>query len=103
MSDRDPLLRPGIVQRLLTQRGTLRCYGAVGESGKISLTERFWRSVKQEYVEVPFFYCYGSLRGSGPSSNAAGAASTGNVRIKGSVSGRRTTCALLDPRSRREI
>jgi len=56
VSDQDPVLRGGLVQRLLTRRGILRRYGAVGKSGSIALIERFWRSLKQEYVRHLFLY-----------------------------------------------
>jgi len=56
VSDQDPVLRGGIVQRFLTRRGILRRYGAVGRSGSISLIERFWRSMKEEYVRPLFLY-----------------------------------------------
>jgi transposase InsO family protein len=56
VSDQDPVLRSGLVQRLLTRRGILRRYGAVGKSGSISLIERFWRSLKEEYVRHLLLY-----------------------------------------------
>jgi len=56
VSDKDPVLRARTVQRLLTQHGILRRYGAVGKSGSISLIERFWRSMKEEYVRPLFLY-----------------------------------------------
>jgi len=56
VSDKDPVLRARKVQRLLTQHGILRRYGAVGRSGSISLIERFWRSMKEEYVRLFFLY-----------------------------------------------
>jgi hypothetical protein len=55
-NDQDPVLRARNVQRLLTQHGILRRYGAVGRSGSISLIERFWRSMKEEYVRPLFLY-----------------------------------------------
>ncbi len=56
VSDKDPVLRARKVQRILTQHGILRRYGAVGKSASISLIERFWRSMKDEYVRPLFLY-----------------------------------------------
>ncbi len=56
VSDQDPVLRGGLVQRFLTRSGILRRYGAVGKSGSIGLIERFWRSMKEEYVSHLFLY-----------------------------------------------
>lgn len=56
VTDKDPVLRGGLVQRLLTRHGILRRYGAVGRKSSISLIERFWRSAKQEYVRHLFLY-----------------------------------------------
>jgi transposase InsO family protein len=40
VTDKDPVLRAGLVQRLLTTHGILRRYGAVGRRGSIALIER---------------------------------------------------------------
>ena len=56
VSDQDPVLRGGRVQRFLTRRGILRRYGAVGKSGSIGLIEWFWRSMKEEYVRPLLLY-----------------------------------------------
>ena len=50
VTDKDPVLRGGLVQRLLTRHGILRRYGAVGRKGSITLIERTWRTLKSEYV-----------------------------------------------------
>jgi len=100
VSDKDPVLRARTVQRLLTQHGILRRYGAIGRSGSISLNEQVWRSMKEEYVRP-----LSSTARRQPSTagwSAIGAGSIRNVRVKGNVSAHRTTCTSLDPRSRRE-
>jgi len=56
VTDKDPVLRGGLVQRLLTAHGILRRYGAVGRRGSIALIERTWRSMKQEYVRHLFLH-----------------------------------------------
>ena len=56
VSDKDPVLRGGLVQRLLTRHGIRRRYGAVGKSGSIAIIERLWRSMKSEYVRQLFLY-----------------------------------------------
>ncbi len=56
VTDKDPVLRAGLVQRLLTTHGILRRYGAVGRRGSIALIERTWRSMKQEYVRHLFLH-----------------------------------------------
>ena len=54
VTDKDPVLRSDLVQRLLTAHGILRRYGAVGRKGSIALIERTWRSMKDEYVRRIF-------------------------------------------------
>jgi len=56
VTDKDPVLRGGRVQRLLTVRGIRRRYGAVGRRGSIALIERTWRSLKSEYVRHLFLH-----------------------------------------------
>ena len=56
VTDKDPVLRGGLVQRLLTGHGILRRYGAVGRKGSIALIERTWRSLKGEYVRHLFLH-----------------------------------------------
>ncbi|MHC4932808.1 MAG: DDE-type integrase/transposase/recombinase [Planctomycetota bacterium] len=56
VSDRDRALRNKRVNGLLQSRGIRRRYGAVGRKGSISVIERFWRSLKQEYVNGLFLY-----------------------------------------------
>jgi putative transposase len=56
VTDKDPVLRVGLVQRLLTSHGILRRYGAVGRKGSIALIERTWRSLKTEYVRHLFLH-----------------------------------------------
>jgi len=56
VTDKDPVLRGGLVQRLLTHHGILRRYGAVGRRGSIALIERFWLEMKSEYVTRLFLY-----------------------------------------------
>ena len=56
VTDKDPVLRGGLVQKLLTRHGILRRYGAVGRRGSIALIERTWRSLKNEYVRHLFLH-----------------------------------------------
>jgi putative transposase len=56
ITDKDPVLRGDVVQRLLTQHGILRRYGAVGRKGSIALIERTWLSLKTEYVRHLFLH-----------------------------------------------
>ncbi len=56
VTDKDPVLRGGLVQQLLTSHGILRRDGAVGRRGSIALIERSWRSMKQEYVRLLFLH-----------------------------------------------
>ncbi len=56
VTDKDPVLRGGLVQRLLTHHGILRRYGAIGRRGSIALIERTWRSLKSEYVRHLFLH-----------------------------------------------
>ena len=56
VSDRDRALRNKLVNALLTRFGVRRRYGAVGKKGSICLIERFWRSMKSEYVRHLFLY-----------------------------------------------
>ena len=56
VTDKDPMLRGGLVQRLLTRHGILRRYGAVGRKGSIALIERTWRTLKREYVQHLFLH-----------------------------------------------
>ena len=51
VTDKDPVLRGGVVQGLLTRHGILRRYGAVGRRGSIALIERTWLSLKTEYIQ----------------------------------------------------
>jgi transposase InsO family protein len=44
------------VNGLSRRRGIRRRYGAVGRKGSIAIIERFWRSLKQEYVTGLFLY-----------------------------------------------
>ena len=41
---------------VLRSCGIRRRYGAVGRKGSIAVIERFWRSMKQEYVRRLFLY-----------------------------------------------
>jgi putative transposase len=56
VSDKDRALRNKLVNGLLRRHGIRRRYGAVGKKGSISVIERFWRSMKQEYVRHLFLY-----------------------------------------------
>ena len=56
VTDKDPVLCAGLVQRLLTTHGVLRRYGAVGRRGSIALIERTWRSMNQDYVRHLFLH-----------------------------------------------
>ena len=56
ITDKDPVLRGGLVQRFLTRHGVLRRYGAVGRRGSIALIERTWRTLKSEYVRHLFLH-----------------------------------------------
>ncbi len=56
VTDKDPVLRSKRVNALLRKHGTRRRYGRVGKKGSISIIERFWRSLKQEYVRHLFLY-----------------------------------------------
>ena len=56
VTDKDSVLRGGLVQRLLTRHGILRRYGAVGRKGSIALIERTWRTLKSEYVRHLLLY-----------------------------------------------
>jgi putative transposase len=56
VSDKDRALRNRLVNGLLRRHGIRRRYGAVGRKGSITVIERFWRSMKQEYVHGLFLY-----------------------------------------------
>jgi len=56
VSDKDPVLRAGAVRDLLCRHGIRRRFGAVGRHGSISLIERTWRSMKQEYARHLFLF-----------------------------------------------
>jgi len=56
VSDKDRALRNKLVNGLLLRHGIRRRYGAVGRQGSIAVIERFWRSMKQEYVNGLFLY-----------------------------------------------
>jgi putative transposase len=56
VSDKDRALRNKLVNALLRRFGIRRRHGAVGKKGSICLIERFWRSMKQEYVRHLFLY-----------------------------------------------
>ncbi len=56
VSDNDSALRDRLVNTLLRKFGIHRCYGAVGRTGSIAIIERFWRSMKHEYVRHLFLY-----------------------------------------------
>jgi putative transposase len=56
VSDKDRALRTKLVNGLLRHHGVRRRYGAVGRKGSIAVIERFWRSMKQEYVNGLFLY-----------------------------------------------
>jgi transposase InsO family protein len=56
VSDSDRALRNRLVTGLLRRHGVRRRYGAVGRKGSIAVIERFWRSLKQEYVRGLFLY-----------------------------------------------
>jgi putative transposase len=56
VSDKDRALRNKLVNGLLRRHGIRRRYGAVGKKGSISVLERFWRSMKQEYVRHLFLF-----------------------------------------------
>ncbi|MHC4223933.1 MAG: DDE-type integrase/transposase/recombinase [Planctomycetota bacterium] len=56
VSDRDRALRNKLVNGLLRRHGIRRRYGAVGRKGSIAIIERFWRSLKREYVNGLFLY-----------------------------------------------
>ncbi len=56
VTDKDPVLRSKWVNALLRQHGTRRRYGRIGRKGSIAIIERFWRSMKQEYVRHLFLY-----------------------------------------------
>ena len=56
VSDKDRALRNRIVNTLLRRHGARRRYGRVGRKGSIAIIERFWRSLKQEYVRGLFLY-----------------------------------------------
>ena len=56
VTDKDRVLRSKLVNGLLRRRGIRRRYGRVGKKGSIAIIERFWRSMKQEYVRHLFLY-----------------------------------------------
>ena len=56
VSDKDRALRNKLVNGLLRRHGIRRRYGAVGRKGSIAIIERFWRSLKREYVNGLFLY-----------------------------------------------
>jgi putative transposase len=56
VSDKDRALRNKLVNGVLRRHGIRRRYGAVGRKGSIAVIERFWRSLKQEYVNGLFLY-----------------------------------------------
>jgi putative transposase len=56
VSDKDRALRNKLVNGLLRRHGIRRRYGAVGRKGSIAVIERFWRSLKREYVNGLFLY-----------------------------------------------
>ena len=56
VTDKDPVLRGGLVQRLLTRHGIMRRYGAVGRRGSIALIERTWETLKTQYVRHLFLH-----------------------------------------------
>jgi putative transposase len=56
VTDRGRQFTSGAFTRALTRRGIRRRFGAVGRSGSIALIERFWRSMKEEYVRGLFLY-----------------------------------------------
>jgi transposase InsO family protein len=56
VSDKDRALRNQLVNGLLCRHGVRRRYGAVGRQGSIAVIERFWRSMKQEYIHGLFLY-----------------------------------------------
>jgi len=51
VTDKDLVLRGGVVQGLLTRHGILRRYGAIGRRGSIALIERTWLTLKTEYIQ----------------------------------------------------
>lgn len=56
VSDRDRAFRDGRVSEFLQRHAIGRRYGAVGRKSSIALIERFWRSMKTEYVNGLFLY-----------------------------------------------
>ena len=56
VTDKDRVLRSQLVNALLRRHGVQRRYGRVGKKGSISIIERFWRSMKHEYVRRLFLY-----------------------------------------------
>ena len=56
VSDKDRALRNRLVNGLPRRFAIRRRYGAVGRKGSICLIERFWRSMKEEYVGHLFLY-----------------------------------------------
>ena len=56
VSDRDRAFRNRRVNGFLRRHAIGRRYGAVGRKGSIALIERFWRSLKTEYVNGLFLY-----------------------------------------------
>jgi len=56
VSDKDRALRNRLINTLLRRFGIRRRYGAVGRKGSIAIIERFWRSMKHEYVRHLFLY-----------------------------------------------
>ena len=56
VTDKDRVLRSQLVNAFLRRHGVQRRYGRVGKKGSISIIERFWRSMKHEYVRRLFLY-----------------------------------------------
>lgn len=56
VTDKDPVLRSNRVNALVRRHGVGRRYGRVGKKGSIAIIERFWRSMKHEYVRHLFLY-----------------------------------------------
>lgn len=56
VSDKDRAFRNKLLNALLRRHGIRRRYGAVGQKGSITIIERMWRSMKQEYVRHLLLY-----------------------------------------------
>ena len=99
VTDKDPVLRGGLVQRLLTRHGILRRYGAVGRKGSIALIERTWERSRPSTSGTSSSTARSARWRRGSGGGRAG--TTGIDRTKASGNARPTTSTAGDDHARR--